>query len=245
MRKHIPVEATFNAFVKEFGGEVLESQFRHPPNFSVADYRFSEPNVIAELKCLEVDKKADRKTRAKLDEMYQSWRRQGEKVPLVFGEHEISTEELPIKNARELVDVFRKPINGRLKEANRQIKSTRRNLGPEDASGVVLLCNESNVAVEHGALVHMLVNILRQQDYSSINCIIYFTVNLTCRAPWTSRETLVWYPIPRKGISRELKVFVDRMSEGWMAFHEKVLGEPVERIELDDVAKIKDTKFKK
>lgn len=243
MRKHLPVEPTFDAFVKEFGGEVLNDQFQHPPNFSIADYRFHEPKIIMEMKCLEVDKKTDQKTRKKLDEMYQSWRKRGDKVPLIFGESEISTDQLPIVNARQLVEVFRKPINGRLKEANRQIRSTRQNLGPTNASGVLLLCNESNVAVEHGTIVHMLVNILRQPDYSSINCIIYFTVNLTCRAPWTDKETLVWYPIPRKGLSSDLKAFLDRLSEGWFAFHQKALGEPVERIELDDVGKIKDTKF--
>ena len=50
----LPVEVTFNEFVKQFGGqlisELLQADPQRPQN---ADYFFSSHSVIAELKCFE------------------------------------------------------------------------------------------------------------------------------------------------------------------------------------------------
>ena len=45
----IDVEATFSAFVRLYGGEVLEDTLGSSPDFSNADYLFRGPRVVVEL----------------------------------------------------------------------------------------------------------------------------------------------------------------------------------------------------
>src|SRR3712207_2463861 len=51
----LPVEPTFDAFVRSVGGRLVSEMLPKSPDFENADYLFSEPKVIAELKQLDND----------------------------------------------------------------------------------------------------------------------------------------------------------------------------------------------
>lgn len=195
-----PVEPTFDQVVGQLGGIRVTSLFRSPPRFDNADYLFKEAGVVAELKVLELDRSKDSHTQDKIHKLYLKWRTNRDPVPLIFGKARISTDMLPEKNAWELVDVFREPIRLTLKKANRQIKETKAHLGMPDAKGLVLLVNESNVALEPGPMMQMVYQILDSQSFSGINTMVYLTINLHASAPWSSPEkTRIWAVVERDG----------------------------------------------
>jgi hypothetical protein len=72
------VEATFNEFVEDFGGELISKLFegkgKRPNN---ADYFFRNRTVVAEIKCLEKNYFNDRKVGEKLNLMINRWAKEG------------------------------------------------------------------------------------------------------------------------------------------------------------------------
>jgi hypothetical protein len=191
------VEPTFDAVVARVGGVRVTSLFRSVPNFDNADYLFREARIIAELKVLHLDRSADQHTQTKIQGLYEKWRANREPVPLIFGNARISTKDLPEENAWELINIFREPIRQILKKANRQIKQTREHFALPDAKGLVLLVNESNVALEPGPMIQMISQILDTPMFSGINTVVYLTINMHASAPWSPVNTRIWAVMER------------------------------------------------
>lgn len=128
MRFGIPVESTFTDFVRAFGGTVVSDLLGPSPNHANADYFFPSVHVIAELKCLTDDKREDSNIQGRVQALFDRWMEDGT-IPVMYGEEiRVESKTLPEQCQRELIELYKPPIQRRILKANKQIKATAQRL---------------------------------------------------------------------------------------------------------------------
>ena len=156
MAVQISVEEAIARVVRRIGGAVvsdlLPSRVDLPKN---ADFVFRDYGIVAELKRLEKNQSEDPEMIAKVQRLYQSWIAQGKPVPIVYGRGRINLRSLPIDCANEMISLFREPIARRIRKANEQIKSTKRALGMEDATGLLFLAQDGDYSLGPEAVFNL------------------------------------------------------------------------------------------
>jgi len=118
----INVEQEFDKCVRQCGGFKVSDKVGAAPGFKNADYLFDEYAVVAELKCLQEDQIKSVSIRIKASEIYQKYRNEEKAPVVVFGTERISTEGFPEEFAKEISELYRKPVRDVLKKANRYEK---------------------------------------------------------------------------------------------------------------------------
>src|ERR1700751_984902 len=109
-------ETSFKAFVREFGGEVLPETSKN----KIADYFFRKQNIVAELKCLEVDQTDE--MNKKYLEIVRAWRKRTGKVPTADF---LNIATAPKEIQRSWLEILKVPLENFVKKANRQIRVTK------------------------------------------------------------------------------------------------------------------------
>ena len=224
--KHIDIEPAFDSFVKSIGGVVLRDEIDKSPTFSNADYVLHDQKIIAELKCLEVNKLDDPLYMGKIDAVWQKWRKSG----LVTGDtpENILLNELPQPCAQELVSLTSLPLKGVVKKANRQIRETKEKLNLQSYKGLLLLANDGNFALPPNTLYQLLGGVLNN-SFTSINCFVLFSVNMIAQVPGVDIPCRVWMPSFRSEAESIPSDVMDSIRNGWFAFYEKVTGQKYKR----------------
>jgi hypothetical protein len=239
---HIDVEESFNEFVVDFGGEVISDLLSKSPSFKNADYFFQTRSIVAELKCLEKDTFQDRTYRRKMGILYDKWVRQGFIPDSLFRPTKIETKDYPLECQRDVHNLLKRPIETRIKEANRQIKQTKEYFNLPHAKGLLLLVNDGNYSFESDALLYTVGRSLKNQ-FTSINSLVYFTVNMPATKPDIDRDVLVWVDARARETEEELpREFLDELCNGWISFLKRKTGEDIPRGEFPDEA-IDEIKF--
>jgi len=132
--RRLSVEAALKRVVRGIGGSVLDDQKKdrnnQPEN---ADFVFEQYRVVAELKILKKSQRESADMIAKLQVLHQKLLRNGIRVPVINGRAQLSARKLPLEYANELISLYREPIAGRIRKANRQIRSTKETLNMQDA----------------------------------------------------------------------------------------------------------------
>jgi hypothetical protein len=173
-----PVDQAFARAVQRAGGllvkDLLPTGTDLPDN---ADYVFPEYKVIAELERLEKNLAEDRQSREDTSRLHREWMLQG-KVPPVWGTVQINLRQLPLECAHQIVSLFRKPIYRRVRKANGQIKSTKKILQMEDATGLLIVVHDGDFSVPPEAAVNLLSRSLNGDLLSSIDNIIYTNADM-------------------------------------------------------------------
>ena len=242
MHRHIDVEAAFTEFVRTFGGQIVADLVGPSPDHLNADYYFPDQRVVAELKCLEDDKREDQNIQSKVQRLFDRWMDEGT-VPRVYGEAvRIESKALPEACQRALYEVYKPPIQRRVIKANKQIKATaqRLRLG-DDYKGLLLLVNDGNYAIESNGILYQIWRILGHQ-FRNINNVIYFTVNMTASSPRTPKPTLVWAQATRKSLPSVSMEFMASLFAGWRAHLEALLGVPIDAMTLSDPSELEDVR---
>jgi hypothetical protein len=67
---------------------------------------------------------------------------------------QIQSRRLPLLCQRALLAVFSKPLRGRLRKANDQIKDTLKALGLIEAKGLIIVVNDGNYGLELDAALY-------------------------------------------------------------------------------------------
>ena len=155
----IPIRETFDAAVKDSGGEVISELMSDTGKLAKnADYLFRAEQVIAELKCLESDLTKSAEYQAKLERLHGSWVARGLVAPLAPGMRRIiNARNLPLPCAHELIDTVKPVIEKRVRKANEQIKQTKRTLNMPRAYGLLILANDGNYAIGPEPLIKFCV----------------------------------------------------------------------------------------
>lgn len=237
----ISVEASFNKFVKEFGGELISEMISRNPSFKNADYFFKKRSIVAELKCLEKDLFRGEDYRTKTRLLYDNWVKRG-LAPRLLRTTTIETRNLPVECQLEVANLVKKPVEQRIKEANRQIKETKEHFNAADAEGLLLLVNDGNYSLESDAVMYLVSRCIRTQ-HRAITTIIYFTVNMPAIMPGVDRDVLIWLDCHRPSEAGLPREFLDSLRDGWLSFLERKTGEKIPRIMADNDSDIQKMKF--
>lgn len=214
------VVATLNEFVHSNGGEIVSEIIPQPATFENADYLFRRCSVVAELK--EIDTEFSRSS--SFTKGYSSllkrvctedpnWR------PVLFG----GDEKYPTWFHSEFVRLFRPPISRIFKKANRQLRATKSFFGIETSTGVLFLVNDGFTAIGPN-LVQALASSLLVHSYSSIDCLVYLTVNRYVEIAGSDVPRLMWLPVYSDRAPDSLVPFVDDLGRSWFKFLETKIG---------------------
>jgi hypothetical protein len=231
---HINIEESFNEFVEEFGGELVSELLPKNPPFKNADYFFQGRSIVAELKCLEKDTFQDRRYRRKMGLLYDKWVRQGLVPDSLFRPTVIETKDYPIECQRDVYNLLKRPIEERIKQANRQIKQTKEHFSLPNAKGLLLLVNDGNYSFESDALLCTLGHCFKSQ-FTAINSVVYFTVNMVANRPNVDRDLLIWVDARVRESEEELsREFLDSLRNDWISFLEQKTGENIPQHNFED-----------
>lgn len=235
-------EKLFESCVPAAGGQRVSTLVGVSPEFDNADFIFDGDDVIAEAKSLQKDFLSDPATEEKMHRLLNQWMNQGT-VPLAYGRVTISTQQLSTANARELIDLFKEPLGQRLKKANRQIKLIREKLNRPNALGLLLLSNESNMALDPEMTVYILRHLLSTK-FSAIEHVIYVSPTLTFIHPQTGQSSYPFFSIRFPGRRQPSDAMVAKLYQSWFSALEGFTGEPLDDLGMsegnrDEVSKMR------
>ena len=222
--KIIDVESEFDKCVESIGGQRLSQLVGPSPNFNNADYLFREHKVIAELKTLEENKGKDENLRTKIHELYNVYLNKGKTDLLIYGEVEINANDVSRDFGLEIMELFRRPIQGVIKKANKQIRQTKEHLGLRDHFGLLLLVNDGHKMLNPDQVKWILANTFKRNSYSSIDAALFFTVNLKARHPAYQEDLLIWARMDRPGIRPCPEDFYEELRIAWFNHYRTILG---------------------
>ena len=230
IRKQNEFELVFRDFVSGFGGEVLTET----SDGKIADYLFRRHNIVAELKCLMEDQ--TKAMNEKVTQAVKDWWRKGGKIPAGYDSSkplEIATA--PKEIADRWLEILKAPIENFIRDANRQIRETKKRLNMPDAKGLLLVFNQGNALHNRPKDFRLLTAIvLRKRDkdkerrFPHIHGLVYFSYD----SVKTEQEAMnFWAPLQLKtGSSEDLTPMTDfqkELQQSWYAFVEKRWGKTV------------------
>jgi hypothetical protein len=233
----IPVEKTFEAFVIEYGGELVSKLISNENPPKNADYLFRTPLVIAELKVVERDAFTPQ-DKEKLDKLVNGWIRQRLIGP-IFGTVQIELRKLPPPCQQDWLNVHMAPWKRKLDDANKQIKATKSILNLPEACGVLFLCDDATRSFGPEDVMGFIARTLKSkkpdgsQIYSHLDRIVYFSVN-----PRTVTKDGVglnfWMPGYRHADDKVISEFLENFRRGWVQYHADLLGTKAVEMSPDD-----------
>ena len=228
MISHIKIEPTFNAFVKQYGGELISEIISSSPDFPNADYLFRKENVVAELKVLTEDKLHDPESQKKFGELFRSWVERGIIPPQQMPRF-LDSKDYPVTCQKEMYNIWSPPVEQQLKKANLQIRETKKRLGIETAKGLLLIANDGNLALPPLALLHILFKSINSK-FRSINTFVFFSANMFMRIAETQKPALPWFVGTRGDGGDVPEIFTKSLGDAWGIFLEKYQGIKMDKL---------------
>jgi hypothetical protein len=214
------VEPIWQEFVRLVGGKLVADLVPEPRNFENADFVFPEVQVVAELKEIRTDFSASDAFRRSLDSLLRrliaedpSWR------PALFG----GSREYPKWFNIEFARIFRPHVSRLLKKANRQLRETKMHFGIQAPTGVLLMVNDAFTAIGPNQVMAVAANAL-SQAYSSIDCLVYLTVNRYIELVGSDTCRLMWVPVYSDRAPESLVAFIDDLGHKWFVHLEQMIG---------------------
>ncbi len=207
--KSVATEPNWDEFVIGLSGSKI-SDLHPAPTCENADYLFPDQKVIIELKILEAEFGKTDQFREKARIFSSRSRAKWGKTPLSM-DPEITADYLT-----GFVDLFRAPIARIGKKANRQIRSTKANLGLHDHKGIWLLVNDGFRELPPRLLLGTLGRILNGAC-SSIDAVIYLT-NHYIVIPGDEYGRILWAPLYSPSAPGSLQDFVNWLGREWFNY---------------------------
>lgn len=230
----IDVEATWREFVRSVDGDVIEDLVPQPRTFENADFLFQAVPAVAELKEIKTEfEKSDAFKAGYLQLIERLMSEAPDWRPPLLGGSGVYPEWF----SREVIRLFRPPIQRILKKANSQIKETKKHFKIVDPTGVLVFVNDGFTALEPH-FVHALACSLLTNSYSSIDCFLYITVNRYVEVDGSDVPRLLWMPTYSDRVPDSLPAFVNDLGRSWYEFLETKIGPftvPREEIEAGPI----------
>ena len=216
----LPVEPTWQEFVLVAGGEIVSNLLPEPRTLENADFFFENAGVLAELKEIETEfSQSGAFSKGFNDLMNRVLTEDPTWKPLLLG----GSGKYPGWFHLELVRLFRPPLSRVLKKANRQLRETKKHFKIHSATGVLILANDGFTSIGP-EFVHALAALLLIQSYSSIDCLVYITVNRYVAIQSSDVPRLVWAPTYSHRAPDSLVTFIDGLGRKWFNFLEGKVG---------------------
>ncbi len=216
----LPVEPTWEEFVRLNGGCRVSSLVSASPIFENADFIFEQAGVVLELKEVQTEfsrspafLKGLSKLVGRLTAENPAWR------PELLG----GNGQYPSWFHAEFLRLFRPLVSRILKKANRQLRETKDHFGIKSATGVLLFVNDGFTSIEPRLIQGVAGNLL-VTSYSSIDCFLYLGVNRYIVVPGNVTPCLLWSPMYSDRADNTLVSFIDNLGQKWAQFLESKIG---------------------
>ena len=231
-REPLPVEATFDAFVSEFGGQKISDLIRNKSQMPLnADYFFGQHNVIAELKTLEGIYSGPDSIK-QLRQAYIDSGCTGSDVLGVFWRG----EEVPETAAALMRKRLRRSIEQRIKQARKQLKKSKATIGNRATRCLILVAMDQQPLFGHKTMLFNLAKIMGD-NYADENTdgVIYFNPNMPTKIRPDGMALTGWYPFYRDDeVNKELSGFVNLLGNRWLNHYGNRIGETNPILELEN-----------
>jgi hypothetical protein len=135
--KAFSLEEILAKFVKSVGGEVIAESNESRR----ADFLFQKQNIVAELKTLKEE--ARQEHARKLQTLVNDWLER--RLLRIYGRVAIGLQQVHPICQQEWLDILQPPVESIVKAANRQIRSTKKDLQLTSAKSLLLIANEGNL----------------------------------------------------------------------------------------------------
>ncbi len=193
-------------FISRVGGELVAPHIKRQ-GVKNADFMFRDARVVLELKVVVTELAHSEQMVAKVKALF-----------VQFAE-ELSNPNLQ----RELFSILRAPLKRILKNANRQIRETKQELGLVGWRGLIVLVNDGFRGVPPDMVIALVNDIMAGESYSSCDGLVYQTNHLV-ELQENPYANWLWVPMynPRK--TYDFVEFVNHIGREWRAFHEEVDG---------------------
>jgi hypothetical protein len=221
--KGIADEPTIDEFVRTVGGTRVDVLIPSPA-FQNADYLFSQPRVIVELKIFETEFGKTREFQLKRDALIRRHVAENDLRGPLLG------QPYPRQFLMDMLELFRPPLARITKKANRQVRETKTHLGIPDAGGVLICVNDNFRELNPVTIVGALSRILNG-SCSSIDALVYLT-NHYVDVPGSNYANLLWIPRYREKAPIALVEFVNWLGRQWGNFCETKMGPFDNRMEV-------------
>jgi len=216
----LEVEPSWNEFIESTSGERVDLHLSKSPTFDNADYIFHNDGVVIELKEIttEFSKQPSFNEKymtliKKVMEKDKNWR------PYFLG----GDGTFPSWYYRDFIRIFRPPISRILKKANKQIKETKSFFNIKSQRGIIVIVNDGFNSLEPKFILGIITELLNH-SYTSIDCIIYTTVNRYMEIEGTDEPKLIWVPFYSDRVDDEFHLFVDDLGRKWFDYLEQKIG---------------------
>jgi hypothetical protein len=222
-------EATFRDFVRVFGGEVLAEH----SNTKVADFLFRKRGIVAELKCLEVDQTVSMNN--KVAEVVKDAAARNENLLSLCDGNPLAIATAPKEIADAWLRILTTPLEGLVRDANRQIRSTKEEFNLPFAKGLLLVFNQNNLLHNSPQDFKLLLAAVlskktntKQLRFNNIHGVVYFSFESVKARP---HGMSFWAPMLLRLVPDEdvkpMQQFQSDLRQGWYAYIEKLTGRKV------------------
>lgn len=193
-------------FISRVGGELVAPYIKRQ-GVKNADFMFSESRVVLELKVVVTELAHSEQVLDKIKAL-------SDKSPGNLSD--------PLLQ-REIFSILRAPLKRILKNANRQIRETKQELGLIGWRGLIVLVNDGFRGVPPDLVISLVNDIMANESYSSCDGLVYQTNHLV-ELRDNPYANWLWVPMynPRK--TDDFVEFVNHIGREWRAFHEEVDG---------------------
>lgn len=189
----LDLEPFFDEVVKRAGGYRVDALIPQNRLFDNADYYFESEGIFAELKVLQHDPDEDERLRLRLITVYQDFARGGKVSPISPTQRFARSELLPMEAQLKLLQPLKRRLQSPVKKAAKQLKETKQAFNREKDIGLLILVNEGS-ALFRPSTVFYLLHHLFCGGYSSIDHIIYCSVNVPASVPNIPDGARIWFP---------------------------------------------------
>ena len=220
------IESVIDECVVAIDGVKVSGLYKGSPEFDNADYWFKQYNVVAELKCLMEDKGQDTKTQEKVQVILDDHLYGVESKLVIFGDVVVNSKDVSERCTKDIAEVYRRPIHGVIKKANKQIRETKLRLDATGAHGLLIIINDKNTALDPSHAMWMVMETLRRGGFQSIDSVLYITLDLLAYLANVSNGVRVWLQLYRDKENVCPQELYDRLRAEIYEHSKHVNGEP-------------------
>ena len=233
----INVEKEFADFLELRGAEVSDKLLKGPNKPTNSDYIFHGERVVAELKLLRRNPFENKDFRKSFEKKKRDWLDKGyiNSVKLARVER---ISQLPGECYDDILKLYMSPVKQHIKSANDQIKKTKARMKLDGYKGLLFIGSEGNYFLQPHHVRHFIARILNPPDvYTSINTVVYLTVNVPTIRPGDPTLSRLWVNLYRDEDHFEnIRVpFLKKLYNEWVAHYQNVTKIDIKNLsEMDE-----------
>jgi len=215
-------ETIFCRFIESIGGDVVACSEEES-----ADFVFREDKVVIELKTIERDQRFEHAQR--LGALANDWGKRGR--IRVHGTTVLDLQHLHPECQREWLHLLKGPIEGIIRKAHRQIRSTKSRETLPDAKGLLLILNDGNfLHTAPTVFMNLVARVLQKKapgggrKFPEVRGVVYFSFRVAA----AGESNLFWVQgtiEPEEDSA--LQAFQTRLRREWYAHFARLIGRPV------------------